>query len=68
MSEEMIRKILTGIAVLAMLAGAGAAVMMLPFTLSSNGVNVLGAGFGMLVGAMLFGSGLVTLTILYARK
>lgn len=52
------------LATLSMLAGIAAALICSPSALSSNMIEVVGAGFGILVGAVLFGSGLISLTLI----
>lgn len=59
--------IISFLSILSMLAGCVAALICSPFVLASNITDVVGAGFGILIGAVLFSSGLISLSIIYKK-
>ncbi|MGV3539962.1 MAG: hypothetical protein ACO1OQ_09135 [Rufibacter sp.] len=63
-SESMIRTILTVIATITMLAGLSGMLFCFAYLWSSKMEDLVGAGFPFVAGAVLFGSGLVTLGLL----
>jgi len=59
----MIEKIINALAISSMIAGAFGMIFCFVFLWSSNAVDLIGAGFPFVGGAVLFGTGLITLGI-----
>jgi hypothetical protein len=63
MNERIIKKIINGLAILSMVAGAFGMIFCFIFLWSANTVDLIGAGFPFVGAAILFGTGLITLGI-----
>ncbi|MCB0533091.1 MAG: hypothetical protein KDD14_12895 [Saprospiraceae bacterium] len=63
MNNRTIKYIINGIAVLTMIAGAFGMLFCYPFLWSARIEDLVGAGFPFLAGAVLFGTGLITIGI-----
>lgn len=63
MKEDTIKTLINGIAILSMLAGAFGMCYCFLFLWSAKLEDLVGAGFPFVGGAILFGTGLITLAI-----
>lgn len=63
MREDSIKKVINILAILAIVSGAFGMLFCFPFLWSANIADLVGAGFPFVGGAILFGTGLITLAI-----
>jgi len=67
MEEEVIKKIISVLAIITLFAGLFGMFFTLPFLWSAHMEDLVGAGFPFVGGAILFASGLLTLGIMYRK-
>ena len=63
MNHQTIKNVINGVAILTMISGAFGMLFCYPFLWSAKIENLVGAGFSFLAGAILFGTGLITIGI-----
>lgn len=68
MDNSFVKIIINAIAIFSLFAGALGMLFCLPFLFSSKIEDIVGSGLPFIAGAILFGSGLLTLAINNRRK
>jgi hypothetical protein len=67
MTDSSIKKAITALAIVAMGAGLFGMLFCFPFLWSAKMEDLVGAGFPFVGGAILFGTGLLTLGVMHRR-